>query len=170
MRTIHLPAEESSHPIFVLLDPLLRGADPDLLLDFSRPRHRGIVKGPPSFVLAHSIPATEPPHKTIRITSPHFRGSIQLSVYETNFVSVMDVLSGIHHYLNRPVGEGTITVHQMNQAEAQFHQRCDRIAEPQARAAEVRAGIKLVDLLGGVHCFASLAWVEGNVLRLRLRR
>jgi hypothetical protein len=30
--------------------------------------------------------------------------------------------------------------------------------------------LKLVDLLGGVHCFSSLAWVQGNILRLHLRR
>ena len=169
MGTVQLPEEDENFPQ-PLLDPLLCATDGQYVLyDFSAPLALAIVPGHPLWELTDSRPATDPPSTRVIVTSSQFRGNISIAVDETNFVSVLDVLNGVHQYLHGRVDGRSITALQRSQAEASFRDRCDLIADPHVRASEVEAGLRRVDLLGEIHCFAGLVGVEGNVLQLRLR-
>ncbi|KAG6860822.1 hypothetical protein C0995_007153 [Termitomyces sp. Mi166 len=148
------PLEEMSIHFFLAYNPL-KGGLPALDYDITRP---------PTFLLDSQITlpefheaATEPPLPTLYITYPTLLSPISVFAGDVGYVTISDVFHAIYHafllpttteeYENVPRGR----IPEVNGA---YYERCGRAPNTKA---QLRWGIKRIDLLGGRHRFLGLS-------------
>jgi hypothetical protein len=118
----------------------------------------------PSF----SQPATDPVVASLLVSSPMLPWQIQVASTSRSrtYVAVMDVLICLHYALQASVSRSDYdAVHSrraLQAIDASYFGRVAAIADPKARDAEAKQGVKRVDFLRGKSIFLGLAGTHTN--------
>lgn len=131
---------------------------------------------------AHALlePATNPPVSSLTITCPHLKWPIFVSFSPQSpfqagsYVSVLDVLTTLHHTLRTAVHpaeyEALPTQDATQNVNTAYFNRCRHIFDPAARKTEALKGVKRVDFLMGRNRFLGLSGtsMDSNVWELNV--
>ncbi|KAG6834132.1 hypothetical protein H0H93_011644 [Arthromyces matolae] len=148
------PVEEMNIHVFLAFNPM-KGALPALDYD---------VTHPPTFLLNSQItlpefhePATEPPLTGLYITHPCLLGPISVLAGDVGYVTISDVFHALYHAFLLPTTTEeyeNLPRELVQEVNAAYYERCDRAPD---KKAQLRWGIKRIDLLGGQHRFLGLS-------------
>ncbi|KAG6900002.1 hypothetical protein C0993_004310 [Termitomyces sp. T159_Od127] len=146
--------EEMNIHYFLAFNPR-KGGLPALDYDITRP---------PTFLLNTQITlpefheaATEPPLPTLYITYPSLISPISVFAGNVGYVTISDVFHAIYHAFLLPT---TVDEYKnvprefVREVDAAYFERCQRATDTKA---QLRWGVKRIDLLGGRHHFLGLS-------------
>ncbi|KAG6853258.1 hypothetical protein C0991_005671 [Blastosporella zonata] len=148
------PLEEMNIHFFLAFNPV-KGAHPAIDYDVTRP---------PTFLLKSQLTlpefheaATEPPLPSLYITYETLTTPISVFAGDVGYVTISDVFHAIYHAILLPTTTeeyAQLPRNLVREVDTAYYDRCERAADVHA---QLKWGIRRVDLLGGRHRFLGLS-------------
>ncbi|KAF8879388.1 hypothetical protein BD779DRAFT_1552097 [Infundibulicybe gibba] len=153
------PTSHHKHPMTIHVHPLL--SSPAIIsYDVTLPASTISTKHRQAATFSLSEPATNPPLRSMTVTSPHLPWSIKIYPSRHSVITVSDVLQGIYSALRTNLSASDFyalpTHKDQRRATAAYEARYRRMRGTRAYDEEKRGGLKRVDYLMDNTRFAGL--------------